>query len=129
MCKGVLFTSISVYHVCAWCLWMLKRSVDPLELELHRVVSQSVGARHWTQVPQKGSSRLILLHPSAVMFIGFPVYVTCGFLLLLSVPSLCSVFTIICHWKFVACSCSFVIRCASCICLGVSFLIWGKFLL
>lgn len=33
LCLGVLPTTLSVYHVCAWCLWRSEEGIRCLELE------------------------------------------------------------------------------------------------
>ena len=42
LCLGVLPASISVYHVCAWCLWRSEEGIRCLELELQVVVNHTM---------------------------------------------------------------------------------------
>lgn len=89
MYKGVLFKSMSGYHMCTWCLWMPKKSLDPLELE-QMDVSYSVGARPWTLVLCKDALALTPLHLLSCYSDWFSFvcdFVFC-FFLLLSAPSL-----------------------------------------
>jgi hypothetical protein len=44
LCVDVLPGSISVYHMCAWCLQRPERALGSMELEAQMVVSCHVGA-------------------------------------------------------------------------------------
>lgn len=43
-CVSSLPAHLSVYHICAWCLWVSKEGVGSQKLELRMVVSHRVDA-------------------------------------------------------------------------------------
>lgn len=53
MCMDVLFTCISVYHLCTNVCRGQKRALRTLELEIQIIVSHHRGAENQTWVPWK----------------------------------------------------------------------------
>lgn len=72
----VLPVCLYVYHICAYCLWGQKRTLDPQELGLQMVVNHCMGAGNSTLVLCK-SYKCSTAEPSLQPHCGFVCVCVC----------------------------------------------------